>query len=273
MTPERPLEKYDYFSLPTALDLRTELTDILGYGRADAKWDEIKEVCSINSDDFLSLDELRNISQHCHELTGPLRCFGFSLKLKIDTFVALERNEKYNPDRQNIRRLLHDEKRLETIANLGLSDDKEDPFLLEIVKEASEKLDLPISVVSILFNGIQYFTAHKGLGESWLAEASATDVEWSFCQYVLDSDELFEVEDAEKVSYLKDSPLVTNDSVICYLGAPLTLKNGVTVGSLCVIGQRPKSFSDTDKTHLLELADRVANHLNERLDEIAENSK
>lgn len=270
MTPERPLEKYDYFTLPNALDLRTELTDILGYGRADSQWDEIKKDCSISSGDFLTIDELRRISDYCHKSQGALRCFAFALKLKVDTFIALERNEKYNPDRQNIRRLLHDEKRLETIASLGLSEENEDPFLLDVVKEASEKIDLPISVVSILFNGVQYFTAHQGLGSSWLAEASATDVEWSFCQYVLDSDELFEVEDAKQVSYLKDSPLVNNDSVICYLGAPLTLKNGVTVGSLCVIGQKPRSFSDTDKVHLLELAGRVTDYLNEKLEAITE---
>ena len=63
---------------------------------------------------------------------------------------------------------------------------------------------------------------------------------------------------------------MNNDSVICYLGAPLTLKNGVTVGSLCVIGQKPRSFSDTDKVHLLELAGRVTDYLNEKLEAITE---
>ena len=143
-----------------------------------------------------------------------------------------------------------------------------DPFLLKVVEEASAKLNLPISVVSILFNDMQYFATHHGLGSGWLAEASATNVEWSFCQYVLDSNELFEVPDAEKVSYLKNTPLVTNDSVICYLGAPLTLKNGITVGTLCVIGQEPKSFDDSDKANLLELADRITGYLNGKLDNI-----
>lgn len=269
-TPERPLEKYDHFSLPTVLDLHADLTDILGYSRAESIWSSIKEQCSISSEDFLTVEELQKIASWCIESPGAVKCFGFSLKLKVDTFLALEKDEKYNPDRQNIRQLLHDEKRLQTIASLGLSDDEKDPFLATIVEEASSKLNLPISVVSILFNSVQYFAAHHGLGSSWLAEAGATDVEWSFCQYVLDSNELYEVEDARKVSYLKNSPLVTNDSVICYLGAPLTLKNGITVGTLCVIGQKPKSFDDTDKKHLLALAGRITDHLNNKLTGVIE---
>ena len=268
MSSERPLEKYDHFSLPTVVDLHAELTDTLGYSRAETLWHLIKKECSISSENFLKMEELRRISEWCVNLSGAAKCIGFSLKLKLDTFEALEKDEKYNPDRQNIRKLLHDEERLKTIANLGLLDNNKDPFLLQVVEEASTKLNLPISVVSILFNEMQYFAAHHGLGSGWLAESEATNVEWSFCQYVLDSNELLEVSDAEKVSYLKDSPLVTNDSVICYLGAPLTLKNGITVGTLCVIGQEAKSFDQNDKVNLLELADQITGHLNDKLDNI-----
>ena len=114
------------------------------------------------------------------------------------------------------------------------------------------------------------FAAHHGLGSSWMAETSATDIEWSFCQYVLDSDALLEVEDARTVAYLKDTPLVNNDSVVCYLGAPLTLKNGVTVGTLCVIGQEPRSFSENDKSQLLEIASRLTDYLNDKLTKVIE---
>jgi len=265
MSSERPLEKYDHFSLPTALDLKADLTDVLGYKRAESLWEKITQECSIQSDDYLSVECLKKIAQWCIDSSKAVKSFGFSLKLKVDSFIALEKDEKYNPDRQNIRQLLHDERRLETIATLGLTDNNKDPFLLKIVKKASEKLDMPISVVSILFNSMQYFAAHHGLGSSWMAEAGGTDVEWSFCQYVLDSNELLEVKDAHKVSYLKNSPLVTNDNVTCYLGCPLTLKNGITVGTLCVIGVEPKSFDQDDKLHLLELASEITEYLNTKL--------
>lgn len=264
-SPERPLEKYDHFSLPGVMDLKADLTDMLGYKRAESMWSSIRKACSISSEDFLTIEELRNIATWCMNSPGAVKCFGFSLKLKVDTFVALEKDEKYNPDRQNIRKLLHDEKRLKTIASLGLLDNEKDPFLSQIVEEASTKLNLPVSVVSILFNSVQYFAVRHGLGTSWMADSAATDVEWSFCQYVLDSNELFEVQDARKVSYLKDTPLVSNDAVTCYLGAPLTLQNGVTVGTLCVIGQEPKSFAEGDKVLLLELASQITAYLNDKL--------
>ena len=268
--PKRPLEKYDHFSLPTVLDLKADLTDILGYTRAESIWNTMVDECSIKSDDFLSIEQLQKIADWCTSTSKAVKSFGFSLKLKVDTFLALEKNETYNPDRQNIRQLLHDEKRLETIAALGLSENNKDPFLLQLVQEASRQLNLPISVVSILFNSMQYFAAHHGLGNSWMADTCATDIEWSFCQFVLDSDALLEVEDARKVSYLKNTPLVNNDSVVCYLGAPLTLQNGITVGTLCVIGQEPRSFDDKDKSQLLELASRVTDYLNEKLTKVIE---
>ncbi|MGB1936899.1 MAG: GAF domain-containing protein [Akkermansiaceae bacterium] len=268
--PNRPLEKYDHFSLPSVLDLKADLTDILGYARAEPIWAELSEACSITSEDFLTVDELRSIADWCVDSAPAVKAFGFSLKLKVDTFLALEKDNAYNPDRQNIRQLLHDEKRLETIAKLGLSDTEKDPFLMGIVEEASKKLDLPISVVSILFNSMQYFAAHHGLDSGWIADACATDVEWSFCQYVLDSNKVLEVQDAKNVSYLKNSPLVTNDSIVCYLGAPLTLKNGVTVGTLCVIGHEPRSFDATDKVQLLELASRITDYLNDKLTKVTE---
>lgn len=267
---KRPLEKYNHFSLPNVIDLKADLTDILGYTRAEAIWNTMTDECSISSDDFLTVEQLQKIADWCINTSEAVKSFGFSLKLKVDTFIALEKNESYNPDRQNIRQLLHDEKRLETIASLGLADNNKDPFLLELVKETSSKLDLPISVVSILFNSMQYFAAHHGLNNSWMAKTSATDIEWSFCQYVLDSDKLLEVEDARTVAYLKDTPLVNNDSVVCYLGAPLTLKNGVTVGTLCVIGQEPRSFSDENKSQLLELASRLTDYLNDKLTKVIE---
>ena len=266
--PNRPLEKYDHFSLPTVVDLKADLTDILGYTRSEPIWAELSEACSITSEDFLTVDELRSIASWCIDSAPAVKAFGFSLQLKVGTFLALEKDDTYNPDRQNIRQLLHDEKRLETIADLGLSENNKDPFLMQIVEEASLKLDLPISVVSILFNSMQYFAAHHGLGSGWIADACATDVEWSFCQYVLDSNKILEVQDAQNVSYLKNTPLVTNDSIVCYLGAPLTLKNGVTVGTLCVIGKEPRSFDATDKVQLLELASRITDHLNDKLTKV-----
>ena len=75
MSSERPLEKYDHFSLPTVVDLHAELTDTLGYSRAETLWNLIKKECSISSENFLKMEELRRISEVVHRLIRSPQVF------------------------------------------------------------------------------------------------------------------------------------------------------------------------------------------------------
>ena len=75
--PKRPLEKYDHFSLPTVLDLKADLTDILGYARAEAIWNTMTDECSIKSDDFLTVEQLQKIANWCIDTTEAIKSFGF----------------------------------------------------------------------------------------------------------------------------------------------------------------------------------------------------
>jgi len=161
------------------------------------------------------------------------------------------------------RDVLRDTARLEEIAALGLTAPEVDSILQQTVDEAATRLDLPIGLVSIVLDEAQYFLAHRGLS-GWLAEARGTPVEWSFCANAVQTGEPFVVEDATTHPLVKDIPLVHLDGVCCYAGIPLVTSRGHTLGTLCVIGTRTRTFTAEDLDTLRELAHRAVEHIEAR---------
>lgn len=143
--------------------------------------------------------------------------------------------------------------RLAEIAALGLTSAEVDAVLQRLVDEAAARLHLPTALVSVVMDEAQWFAAHTGLSP-WMAQARGTPVEWSFCANAVRSGEPFVVEDATTHPLVKDNPLVQLDGIRCYAGIPLVSSRGVALGTLCVIGTEPRSFSQAEMDTLRELA-------------------
>ena len=161
------------------------------------------------------------------------------------------------------RDVVHDPERLAEIAALGLTAAEVDDVLQQTVDEAAARLHLPTAMVSIVMDEAQWFAAHTGL-PAWMAEARGTPVEWSFCANAVRTGEPFVVEDATTHPLVKDNPLVQIDNIRCYAGIPLVTSTGVTLGTLCVIGTEPRSFSDEEMETLRTLARTAMEHIESR---------
>lgn len=146
--------------------------------------------------------------------------------------------------------------RLQEIFELDLLSPDLAPLLQELVAKACEALSLPISLVSLVLDGAQYFAASKGLG-GWIGEANGTPVEWSFCQYAVADRAPFIVEDATQHPRVQENPLVEIDGIQCYLGIPLTTSRGLIVGTFCILGTTARTFSERDRAVMQELADEA----------------
>jgi len=146
--------------------------------------------------------------------------------------------------------------RLQAILDLDVLNPERKAQLQEIVRDASEALSLPIALVSVVLDTAQLFASAYGLTGA-LKEMGGTPREWSFCHHVINKREPVVIEDARTHILVKDSPLVTEHNVCCYLGIPLTTRTGHVVGTLCVLGHEPRAFNDDEMTTLKELARRT----------------
>ena len=129
-----------------------------------------------------------------------------------------------------------------------------DAELQEIVKNASEELNSPIALVSLVLDQVQFFKAHIGLPPV-LAEARGTHRDVSFCQFVVKDGEAFEVNDAANDPRIPQN-VVKEYNIQSYLGVPIKLEEKV-MGSLCVLDTKKREFSQEEHNSLNKLADLV----------------
>jgi GAF domain-containing protein len=158
---------------------------------------------------------------------------------------------------------LGDRARLEEIAELDLLGPGVDDILQATAEEAAERLNLPMSLVSVVTDEAQFFAAHHGL-TGWMREARGTPAEWSFCANAVRSGEPFVVEDAATHPLVRENPLVTEDGIRCYAGIPLMTARGHTLGTLCVIGTEARTFSADELDTLRALAARAVERIEAR---------
>ena len=87
-----------------------------------------------------------------------------------------------------------------------------------------------------------------------------------FCAHALStSGETLVVGDAHLDSRFKDNPLVTDDpNIRFYAGAPLTTRDGYTLGTLCVIDTKPRVLSPDQLNMLKFMAGQVIFMIEER---------
>lgn len=130
-----------------------------------------------------------------------------------------------------------DARRLRALRELLILDTPPEERFDRLVAFAAEEFDVPIALISLIDEQRQWFKARVGL------EACETSREISFCGHAILQPGFFEVLDAARDPRFADNPLVVGAPFIrFYLGAPLTLPGGATVGTLCLIDNRPREF-------------------------------
>ncbi|NTZ43979.1 GAF domain-containing protein [Altererythrobacter sp. SALINAS58] len=139
------------------------------------------------------------------------------------------------------------------IAQYQLDEEGPEPELDSITQMTAELFDVPISAVTVLSRDRQIFQSACGLGADGSPRSDA------FCNFTIEEDEVFVVEDAQADPRFCDNPLVTGEPYIrFYAGAPIRVGSEVPIGALCVIDQSPRRFSEKDARRLSLLAHTVS---------------
>lgn len=127
------------------------------------------------------------------------------------------------------------------LRELQILDTPGDPAFDDVALLASKLCDAPVSLVSLVDAGRQWFKARVGF------PSCETDLDRSVCRYVVRERETVIIPDLAVDPRTSDNPLRTGEPhVRFYAGAPLTMADGHVMGALCVLDHRPRPEGLTD---------------------------
>ncbi len=148
-------------------------------------------------------------------------------------------------------------KRLQTVLSYNILDTPYEKDFDELAQLIALICDVPIAIISMIDDKRQWFKAKVGI------PSDETPIEETFCQYTVVQDELLEISDALLDERVKNNPHVTIENGIrFYAGMPLKTGNGYNIGTVCVVGDKPKELNERQR-EALKLLTKQAMHLME----------
>jgi signal transduction histidine kinase len=142
--------------------------------------------------------------------------------------------------------------RLKALRSYGILDTAVEPAFDDITRLASYICQAPISIVSLVDETRQWFKSEVGLG---LRE---TPIAQSVCAHALLEHSFLEVPDTALDPRFANSPLVIGKPQMrFYAGALLRTPDGLPLGTVCVIDDKPRQLTPEQRDMLAALARQV----------------
>jgi len=154
-------------------------------------------------------------------------------------------------------------KRLRALHDLDILDTEPEPEFDDVAKLAAIICGTPIGLISFIDTERQWFKAKFGI------DVKQTNRDSSLCSHAILHNCVMEVPDARRDVRFKDNPMVMGSPEIrFYAGAPLVMRDGTALGTLCVVDTLPHSMTDQQRDALESLAQIVVRRLESRRNEL-----
>lgn len=177
---------------------------------------------------------------------------------KKDLFIKNQKNNAKITSMIHAPQLPDEEKRSEIINSCGILDNRSDLRFDALTKLATEKLEVPISTVTLISGDKEIYKSCIGLN----AEEAPRAI--SFCGHAIAERNLMVIEDTLEDERFVDNPYVIGEPFIrFYCGIKLVNeKSGIPIGVFCVKDTKPRKFSDKEVGTFLEIAKQVEDLIN-----------
>lgn len=145
-----------------------------------------------------------------------------------------------------------EDERLDALHSYNLDNEELQRSLDRITDLAATHFGVAIASINIIDERSQEFLACYGPAKEW----STMNRESSICTFtLLEDDGVMCVEDvSEDPRFESRSDSLIEMGIQSYMGANLVTSSGLVIGTLCVYGEGPRSFSQEDREHLRTLA-------------------
>lgn len=149
---------------------------------------------------------------------------------------------------------LNEKSRIDTLRALNILDTSPQERFDRITRLAKKIFDVPTALITLVDSDRQWFLSAPD------SEIKETPRDVSFCGHAILNDDVFTVPDAMNDVRFADNPFVEGaPNIRFYAGCPISVQNGIKLGTICLIDQSPRSFSEEDKDLLRDLA-RMVEH-------------
>lgn len=147
-------------------------------------------------------------------------------------------------------------RRVQALHETGLLTSSAMPELDEICRQAKDHFGVAMALVTLVGRDKQIIKAREG------TDLEETPRSWAFCDYTIQTDQVFVVPDATLDERFATNPLVTGEPFVrFYAGAPLIYLRDIRLGALCLLdghARAPAAFTPGDKVELVSMAEEVA---------------
>jgi GAF domain-containing protein len=155
----------------------------------------------------------------------------------------------------------NESERLAALRRFDVLDTPRDGAFDRITRLASEMLEMPISIVSLVDYDRIWFKSTHGLDG-----IEEIDRAPGLCASAILGEEIWVIEDAKVDPRALANPLVAGEfGLRFYAGSPLRTQEGYNLGTLCVIDKRPRTLTEKQAGVLDDLAALVVDELELRL--------
>lgn len=237
-------------------------------------WADVCRTAGVSQGAYLlDLDQAARLVAAVRARPGVTGLAGRDLAVRVDTYRLLAVKADGTGatasewSRRALERLLRsrilDRTRLEEIVDLDVFGERGCQVMTQAANKVANRLGTPIGATSVVVDGAQLLGGKHGI-DGWVAEACGVPVEWSFCATTLRTRQPYVVEDAGADVVQRTNPLVRQDGVLAYAGAPVTTSRGHVLGALCVLDAEARTFGQAEIDVLRAGADSVAERLEEQ---------
>jgi GAF domain-containing protein len=126
---------------------------------------------------------------------------------------------------------------------------------------AAELIEAPVALLTLVDTDRQFFLSSSGLPEPMRSERQ-TPLEYSICQYALDTARPLIVGDTHTHPILATNKAVVDLGVAAYAGIPLVTEDDQVLGTFCVLDFRPRNWTADELAILANLAAITMEELN-----------
>lgn len=155
----------------------------------------------------------------------------------------------------NVRLPANETERLQHLRDLAILDTGRDPAFDRLTELAQDLFNVPFALVSLVDQNRQWFKSEQGFN------SGETNRNISFCSHAVFHGENLIIPDTHQDERFRNNPLVTGQKAVrFYAGVPISIRDGLHLGSFCILDTQPRTLSPQE-VHRLEQLARQAEEL------------